>query len=58
MENTSDALSSIQDVDVGLETALLANNQLLQQTAYEALSISTLNGSKVLDLLRSVTLRF
>ncbi len=58
IENTSSALSAIQDVDVGLETALLANNQLLQQTAYEALTISNLNKNNVLDLLRSVTYSF
>ena len=58
IENTSAALSSIQDVDVALETALLSNNQLLQETAYQALTINNLNQSSVLDLLKSIAFRF
>src|SRR4029078_7330761 len=58
IENTSAALSSIQDVDVALETALLSNNQLLQETTYQALTINNLNQSNVLDLLKSIAFRF
>ena len=42
IENMSSALSAVQDTDVAVESALLANHQLLQQTALQALSISTL----------------
>ncbi|NOX53294.1 MAG: hypothetical protein GXP27_02425 [Planctomycetes bacterium] len=55
IENTSSALSAIQDADVALETALLTNNQLLLQTAYQALSITSLNSQNVLSLLTSLT---
>jgi flagellin len=58
IENTSAALSSIQDVDVALETALLSNNQLLQETTYQALTINNLNQNNVLDLLRTVAFGF
>jgi flagellin len=57
-ENTTAALSDIQDVDVGLETAILANNQLLQQTTLEALQITTLNRSNALSLLQTVAASF
>ena len=58
MENLSSALSSVQDTDVALETALLANNQLLMQTTYEALSITNLQNQGVLSLLRSTAAGF
>jgi flagellin len=58
IENTSAALSSIQDVDVALETALLSNNQLLQETTYQALTINNLNQNNVLDLLKTVAFGF
>lgn len=58
IEHMSAALSSIQDVDIALETALLSNNQLLQETAYEALSISSLQNRGVLSLLQSTVLQF
>ncbi|MBW3600697.1 MAG: flagellin [Planctomycetes bacterium] len=58
IENTSAALSSIQDVDIALETALLSNNQLLQETAFQAVTISTLSKNNVLGLLQTVGLGF
>lgn len=58
VENLTSALSEIEDADVAVETALLSNNQLLQQTAFEALSISTSSNSNVLALLQSVAARF
>ncbi|MEO2045109.1 MAG: flagellin [Pirellulales bacterium] len=57
-KNTTTALSAIQDVDIGLETALLANNQLLQQATLESLKISTLNKSSVLNTLKTIAARF
>lgn len=56
IENLSSALSSIQDTDLALESALLTNNQLLRQSAFEALSLSALQNRDVLSLLRSATL--
>jgi flagellin len=58
IENTSSALSAVQDADIALETALLSRNQLLQQTSFEALSISNLKDASVLALLRAVALRY
>lgn len=58
IENVSEALSSVEDADLAYETAQLANNQLLQQSAYEALRISSLNSDGVLSLLMSVAARF
>lgn len=52
IENLNAGLSSIRDTNVALETALLTNNQLLQQSAFEALSIVNLRNSSVLNLLK------
>jgi len=57
IENMTSALSDIQDTDLALESALLANNQLLRQTTLEALSISNLQGADVLSLLQTSTTR-
>lgn len=54
--NLSSALSSIQDVDVALETALLSRNQLMHQTTLQALSVSSLQQQNVLGLLQSTSL--
>lgn len=56
-ENLSSSLSAIQDTDVAVETALLANNQLLQQAAFQALSITALQNRDVLSLLTSTAAR-
>jgi len=56
MEHLSAALSSVQDANVAVETALLANNQLMQQTTLQALSISNLQRQSVLNLLQSSSL--
>ena len=53
--NLSTALSSVQDADLALESALLTNNQLLQQSAFEALTISALQNQNVLNLLKNTT---
>lgn len=53
IENTSDALSDIMDTDLALESALLSNNQLLQQTTLESLSITSMRNNDVLSLLRT-----
>ncbi len=58
MENVSSALSAVQDTDVALETALLANNQLLRQTTFQALSITNLQNQDVLSLLKTTAARF
>lgn len=58
IENVSAALSSVEDADIAFETAQLANNQLLQEAAYEALSISSLSNRGVLSLLTAVAARF
>ena len=58
IENTSAALSAVEDADVALETALLANNQLMQQAAYQALSISAMQYDSVLTILQSLASRF
>lgn len=57
IEHTSEALSAIVDADVALESALLSNNQLLQQTAYQALSITGLQNQEVLSLLQASAAR-
>ncbi len=51
-ENVSSALSAIRDVDVAMESALLSQNQLLQKTALEALSLTGLRNDDVLALLQ------
>ncbi|GAB4155275.1 MAG: hypothetical protein Tsb009_32050 [Planctomycetaceae bacterium] len=51
--NISSALSDIRDTDVALESAMLSKNQLLQQSAFQALSITSLNNRDVLSLLRT-----
>ena len=58
IENLTSSLSAVQDADVAVETALLANNQLLRQSAFEALSITSLNSRGVLNLLRNTANRF
>ncbi len=55
IENMTSALSAIRDTDVATESALLTNNQLLQQTAFQALAISSLRHQDVLSLLKSLT---
>jgi len=57
-ENLSLSLSAIQDTDVAVETAQLSNNLLLQQSAFQALSITTLQNQGVLNLLSSAASRF
>ncbi len=54
VENTADAISDIEDADLATETALLANNQTLLQTAYQALSITSLSSQNVLTLLEAL----
>jgi flagellin len=56
-ENLASALSAIQDTDIALETAKLTNNQLLQQSAFQALSITSFRNQDLLGLLqRTATL--
>jgi|GEM_PF-1662616 len=55
IENSKSALSSIQDADVALESALLTRNQLLQSTTLEALAVSNLQGQGILNLIRNST---
>jgi flagellin len=55
VEQTTSALSSIQDTDVAVETALLSSNQLMQQTTFQALQISGLSNSNVLSLIQSAS---
>ena len=43
---------------MALEAALLAKNQLLEQAAYQALSITSLRHQNVLGLLQSAANRF
>lgn len=57
-ENLFSALSSVQDADVAVESALLANNQLLQQSTLQASSITNFRNSDVLSLLESTAARF
>lgn len=57
IENVSASLSAVQDADIAVETSRLANQQLLQSTTLEALSISNLNEQSVLKLLSAITLR-
>lgn len=57
IENVTESLSAVQDADLAVETSRLANQQLLQSTTLEALSISNLNGQNVLKLLSAITLR-
>ena len=56
--NLTSALSAIQDTNVAVETALLTNNQLMQQATLQALSISSLQDQSVLSLLQSTAIRF
>jgi flagellin len=53
IENLTSALSDVRDTDVALETALLTNNQLIQQSAFGALAITNLQGQGVLGLLQN-----
>jgi flagellin-like hook-associated protein FlgL len=53
----SDALSAIQDTDIALETAKLTQNQLLQQSALEALSITSFKNQDILTLLARAAAR-
>ncbi|MAG94765.1 MAG: hypothetical protein CMJ48_13630 [Planctomycetaceae bacterium] len=53
IEHTTAALSDIEDTDVARETAVLANNQLLQQTTFQALNIVGMTNSNVLSLLQT-----
>ncbi len=56
-EQMSSALSAVQDTDVAVESALLAKNQLLEQTALQALTITSLRHQDVLSLLQSAASR-
>jgi flagellin len=58
MTSMSKALSDLQDTDVAYETSRLTNNQLLQQTTIEALSIANDNQNNVLTLLQRASLNF
>lgn len=49
--NLNAALSSIRDTNVSIESALLTNNQLLQQSALQALASTNLSQRDVLSLL-------
>lgn len=57
IENLSSALSAVRDTDVALETALLSNNQLLEQTTLQALAITNFRNQNILDLLKSAATR-
>lgn len=57
-EHLSTALSEVQDTDIALETAMLTKNRLLEQTALEALSISSFRQQDILGLLRNAASRF
>ena len=56
--NLSAALSAVRDTDIALETALLSNNQLLQQSTLLSLSITNFQNQDVLNLLKSAVTRF
>lgn len=58
MVNLSSALSSVRDTDLALESALLSNNQLLQQSATEALSVTNFKNAGILNLLKNAAARF
>lgn len=58
IENLTSALSDVRDTDVALETALLTNNQLIQQSAFSALAITNLQGQGVLSLLQNAASGF
>lgn len=57
-ENVSSALQSINGTDVALESALLANNRLLQQATYQSLQMFSERGQDVLALLKATAARF
>ncbi len=57
IENVTASLSAVEDADIAVETSRLANQQLLQSSVFEALSISNLNEQNVLKLLSALTLR-
>lgn len=54
-ENLTAALSSVQDVDISVETAKLANNQLRQSATLQALMVINLQNQSVLSLLSQAT---
>jgi len=56
MENLSSALSAIQDTDIALESALLANNRLRQESTLQVMAIINLQNQSVLNLLAKSTL--
>ena len=58
IENVSSALSAVQDTDLAVESAKLTNNQLLQRSAFEALSITSYRNQDILSLLKSTAARF
>lgn len=51
------AYKDVMDTDVAEETARLSRNQLLKDSATQALQVSLLDNSSVLDLLRSTVIR-
>ena len=58
IENVSSEFSAIQDTDLALEVAKLANNQLLEKSTLQALSIMNLRNQEVLGFLASTVRRF
>jgi len=58
IEHFSSALSDVLDTDLALETALLTKNRLLEQSAFEALAITSLRNQDVLGLLKNAATRF
>ncbi len=57
IENSASALSAIQDTDVAIESAQLANNLLLQESTLNVLSIANSRNESVLTLLNAIAFR-
>ncbi len=56
--NMAEALSSIEDADAALETALVVQNQLLADNIASALAIATSQQAGAVSLLQQLALRF
>lgn len=56
-EQLSAAYQDVMDTDVAVETARLSRNQLLKESALQALQVSLLDNSHVLQLLQSAVMR-
>lgn len=56
-EQVSLAHQDVMDTNIAEETARLSQNQILRQSALQALQISVLDPTNVLDLLRSAVIR-